>query len=210
MTALSVVGQWLLVLTSTWGRVEVSNTNVHISALNCYNRLLRKFTGHYCWHKLVCWYKSNQLTPNLYIYPVKSNSASRQEKGNLELNKWFCSWILWNNVDVVEVKKELSWQNQTSFIWQSLSDWSDNVWDDIVLTDDTPQFSRDNVSTGSELSTIVSSPPTSCPSYHHMGLVSQLHYSSSNFTFIPFLLPYMFDLYLNCRRNKVFNPLVAE
>ena len=27
---------------------EVSNTNVHISALNCYNRLLRKFTGHYC------------------------------------------------------------------------------------------------------------------------------------------------------------------
>jgi len=87
VTALSVVGQLLLVLTSTWGRVEVSNTNVHISALNCYNRLLRKFTGHYCWHKLVCWYKSNQLTPNLYIYPVKSNSTSRQERETLRIEK---------------------------------------------------------------------------------------------------------------------------
>ena len=50
-------------------QVEVSNTNVHISALNCYNRLLRKFTGHYCWHKLVCSYKSNQLTPKLVHSP---------------------------------------------------------------------------------------------------------------------------------------------
>ena len=29
-------------------RERASNTNVHISALNCYNRLFRKFTAHYC------------------------------------------------------------------------------------------------------------------------------------------------------------------
>ena len=42
-------------------RERASNTNVHISALNCYNRLFRKFTAHYCWHKLVCRYKSLPL-----------------------------------------------------------------------------------------------------------------------------------------------------
>ena len=37
-------GGWLCVV----GAGRPSNTNVHISALNCYNRLFRKFTAHYC------------------------------------------------------------------------------------------------------------------------------------------------------------------